>query len=174
MITASPFEMWFAARMTPPSLWDLVDRALDSHPGDAPGERPRPECDGADERGEMALERLVRGLAHRLAAGATAASRRFSAARIASTTAPTVSVEAVAVGDDMDRVRGRPQRRDRPIAIEIVASPELLEDGRGLRAGGVEAALLGPAARPLLRRGVEEQLEVRVRAGRPSRCPARP
>ena len=109
-----------------------------------------------------AAVRLLRGRALRRRAPPRSPPRPPLPARIASTTRPTVVVERVAVRPEVDGVRRRPQRRDRPGRIELVAPPQLGQDLRRLGPAGVEAALLGPPPGPLLGRGVEEQLEVGV------------
>ena len=71
-------------------------------------------------------------------------------------------LESVAVGRDDPGVRRGPQRRDGPRGVQLVAPPESVEDALRLRAVRVEAALLGPAAGPLLDRRLEEDLEVGI------------
>ena len=72
------------------------------------------------------------------------------------------SLEGVAVGLDDHGVVGGAQGRDRPVAIEVVADPELLADGLGLVAGRIQAALVDPPHRALLDGGIEEQLEIGI------------
>ncbi len=63
--------------------------------------------------------------------------------------------------DDHGVVRG-PERGHGAVAVLGVAVAELGTDRLGLVARRVQATLVDPAGRPLLHRGVEEQLEVRV------------
>ena len=95
--------------------------------------------------------------------GACAGHRRATASRIAFTTAVHRVLEAVAVGRDDPGVIGRSQRRHRPVAIEArraAAAPIRIAAASALP--GSRPRSSGPAAGPLLDRGVEEELEVRV------------
>ena len=123
-------------------------------------------------------DRLVRAGAGAVSVGsATAAFRREARFAGAAGWAGTIAVldvadralddvdrslEGVAVGLDDHGVVGGAQGRDRPVAIEVVADPELLADGLGLVAGRIQAALVDPPHRALLDRGVEEQLEIGI------------
>ena len=119
-----------------------------------------------DERRDRAVERLggqrsvsaLLGSARRVVRRAPA-----SASRIASTTASTVSSNALP-SVEMIRASGAgPERRDGPVASRArrgAAARRGSPAASGARR--VEAALLGPPAGPLLDRRVEEELEVRV------------
>ena len=174
MITASAFEMWLEARMTGPSRGIASIVALDPDAGDAAGDEP-----GAERRPPLISGvRSPRSSSSSSIAGLSEADFDSFAAsvigRLPRRRRPRLGrpdrgddgrdrlLERVAVGDDVDRVLGRPQRRDRPVPVEVVAAPELGEDEPRLGAVGVEPALLGPAPGPLLDRRVEEDLQVGV------------
>ena len=70
--------------------------------------------------------------------------------------------ERVPVGDHVAGILGRTKRRHRPPAIELVASPQRVEDPLRIRTVGRQAPLPDPPAGPLLDRGVEEDLEVGI------------
>ena len=179
MITGSAFEAWLAARITGPVARDLRRSALDPDPRHAPGRTTarrrrairasrssgvivarRSGSAGARASARRCRRRSARGSALGVVVGRRASAA--SAARIAATTASTVSSNVLPSVTMIARVGRGSERRDRPVAVELVATPERGEDRRASGLVGVEPALLRPAARPLLDRRVEEDLQVRV------------
>ena len=78
------------------------------------------------------------------------------------TTASTVSSKRLPSVEMIRASGGGPQRGDGPRGVQLVAPPESVEDALRLRAMGVDATLLGPAAGTLLHGRLEEDLEVRI------------
>ena len=160
--TASRFEAWLAARISGPVARDLVDRTLDGDPAHRPPEDPATQRQRRDQRGDRAVDR-GRVVAHALAPlGSVSAARRASLSRIALTTASTVSSKRL---PSVEMIRASvcgTKWGDGARGVQFVAPPQPLEDPLGLGPVRVEAALLGPAASPLLDRRLEEDLEVRI------------
>ena len=161
-------------RVESPSIRDAGQRA---------GEEPGAGGHGPDERREVAAEELLLrddGLGRRLAScrpprrlrsgdtprarrrgsprthGATVSSKRLPS--VTMWTASSAARSGATAGCCRARRAGAAASRMRPASSAV----------------GRQAALLGPAPGPLLDRRVEEELQVRRRAGRPCRCRGRP
>ena len=186
MSTGSRLEAWFGARITGPLRGQPVqvvepdaherledDPATPRERADEPGvallgwiglrgeRRPAPRGRStALVPGARAVRAVV---AVRAAHRAGALARRSSAAWIASIDELDRLLPGVAVRREMQRVIGGAERGDGPAGVGGVAASQIGQDHLRLVARRVQAALLGPPSRPLLRGGVEIQLEVRIR-----------
>ena len=142
---------------------DLVDVALDPDPrerlgADAGARAPSPPTVSLVDRPVGSGSVIGRWRGSRVRVGAP----RASASRIAPATMATVSSKSL---PSVVMIRASAAARSGATARLVSSSSRRRSASRialGLRAVRIEAALLGPAPRALLDRGVEVQLEVRV------------